>query len=198
MQKYPQEQRNSIVISYGPYTQRSILEGILDVGKGGDLKLSGLRQLFLAIICSLKSPFSRDSAAFEQSLITSVQIVPLSFLLNYLLALYENRPGLSLPLPQAQPRCSSALSESQPIKEAEVVDSVQCPSGHLGTGLLLEGSCSVGCSARRHWWPSILDAWRGKAAQKMSKGQSQAWEAEMESRGASVTKCSCCVTKNNI
>lgn len=81
----------------------------------------------------------------------------------------------SLPLPQAQPRCSSALPESQPIKDA------------LGiTGLLLEGSCSVGCSARRPWWPAILDAWREKAALKVSKGKSQVWEAEMESREASV------------
>lgn len=46
------------------------LADILNVRRGGDLKLSGLRQLFLAVICSLKSPFNRDSAAFEQRLIT--------------------------------------------------------------------------------------------------------------------------------
>lgn len=94
---------------------------------------------------------------------------------------------LSLPLPQAQPRCSSALPESQPIKDAKVVEVSAVPQCALGiTGLLLEGSCSVGCSARRPWWPVILDTWREKAALKVSKGQSWVWEAEMESRETSV------------
>lgn len=146
------------------------------------MKLSGLRQLFLAVICSLKSPFNRDSAAFEQRLITVSRLSLYPFCSFMFQPCMKTGLVFSLPLPQAQPRCSSAVSESQTIKEAKTVEVSAVPKWALGTtGLLLEGSCCIGCSARRHWWPSILDAWRGTPALKVSKGQSQVWEAEMES-----------------
>lgn len=59
VQQYPQEQYNQSSYLIQPLDTAQLGGSILDVRRGGDLKFSGLRQLLLAVICSLKSAFSR-------------------------------------------------------------------------------------------------------------------------------------------
>lgn len=175
VQKYPLEAAKHYICTIWPlHKQSSILRGILDVKRGRDLKL---RQLFLPVICSLKSlsagiqqPLNRDSSQCPDCPFI------LSADLSFNLVWKHTWSYLSPSTSTAKVLLSSFRVPAHQGSKGTVG---QC-SAQVGIWhhwLLLEGSC-----ARRPWWPPILDAWREKAALKESKGQSQVWDAEMESR----------------